>query len=340
MKDYSKSHLRGFTLIELLVVVAIIGLLVALLLPAVQGAREAARRMSCANNLKQMGLALHAYHASYQKFPPGIVSRLSDPNWQIPAGDCTAAPQDLGPGWSFFAKMLPFLEQANYYNHIDFSTQISAASNERIRGQVVPTYRCPSDPGELTTSVYDCGTPPANANTPITVLSGVASTSYVGSLGGAKNGGDPLYGCYEHQPFNGIFHRNISVRVSDITDGTSSTVGIGERHSGYVASAWAGMVTGQEVIFNASLRPRPYNPALPGCQSWRSAIVAMLAHSRQSSFNDPTGSTGQFYSPHSGGCLFLFMDGSTHFLKDGIDKQTMWALCTRNNGEVIPQSDL
>ena len=333
-------RLRAFTLVEMIVVLMIIGLLLALVLPAVQAAREAARRISCSNNLKQMGLALHAYHAAHNGFPPGIVSRLVDPTWRIPTGNCTAAPQDLGPGWSFFAKMLPFLEQANYYNHIDFATQISAATNERIRSQVVSTYRCPSDPGEQTTSVYDCGTPPANGNNPNTLLAGVVSTSYVGSLGGAKDGGEPLYGCYEHQPFNGVFHRNICVRVSDITDGTSMTVGIGERHSGYVASAWAGIVTGQQVIYNAALRPRPYNPALPGCQNWRPAIVAMLAHSRQSSFNDPTGSTGQFYSPHKSGCQFLFMDGSTHFLTEGIDKKIMWALCTRNNSEVIPQSDL
>lgn len=332
-------NVPAFTLVELLVVIGIIGLVLALLLPAVQAAREAARRISCANNLKQMGLSLHAYHAVLGGFPPGVVSQLSDPNWRIPAGDCTAAPRDLGPGWSFYARMLPFLEQTNYYNHIDFSTSISAQSNKAIRSQVVAVFRCPSDPGPQITSVYDCGSPPDNSNKPVEILTGVASTSYVGSLGGARDGGDPLYGCYEHQPFNGIFHRNISIKVRDITDGTSNTVGIGERHSGLVASAWAGIVTGQEVIYNAAHRPRPYNPALPGCQNWRPAIVAMLAHSRQSSFNDPTGSTGQFYSPHIGGCQFLLMDGSTRFFPDSIDKKIMWALCTRNNGETISLDD-
>ena len=329
------AYPKGFTLVELLVVIAIIGLLVGLLLPAVQAAREAARRISCGNNLKQMGLALHSYHAQLNALPPGVVSRLADSNWQIPAGDCTAAPIDLGPGWSFFARMLPYIEQANYYNHINFATQINDPSNAAIRNQVVNTYRCPSDPGSPIVSVYDCGSPPNNANSPSAILDGVASTSYVGSLGGAKDGGDPLYGCYEHQPFSGVFHRNKSVKIGEITDGTSYTVGIGERQSALVASAWAGIVTGQEVIFNASTRPRPYNPALPGCQAWRPAIVAMLAHSRQSSFNDPTGSTGQFYSPHPNGCQFLFMDGSTRFLNTEIDRKVMWALCTRNNGEVL-----
>lgn len=102
-------------------------------------------------------------------------------------------------------------------------------------------------------------------------------TSYVGSLGGAKTGGDPNYGCYEHQPFNGIFHRNVSVRAADISDGLSTTVGIGERHSGFVRSAWAGIVAGQEVLYNFDARPAPYDPQLPACQSWRPTITAVVA---------------------------------------------------------------
>jgi prepilin-type N-terminal cleavage/methylation domain-containing protein/prepilin-type processing-associated H-X9-DG protein len=331
----NKEKSNGFTLVEVLVVIAIIGLLIGLLLPAVQSAREAARRIRCLNNLKQMGLALHNYHASANTFPAGVVSRLEDPNWRLPPGNCTAAPKDLGPGWSFFARLLPYLEQGNYDSQIDYTSQISSPSNAHIRSQVVQTYRCPSDPGPRVTPVYDCGDPPSDTNQPTVLLSDVASTSYVGSLGGASVEGDPI-GCYEHQPFNGVFHRNVNIGVREITDGTSSTVGIGERHSGFVASSWAGIVTGQEVVFNAPLRPRPFNPLLPQCQYWRPAIVAVLAHSRQSSFNDPTGSTGQFFSPHAGGCQFLFMDGSTKYLRDGIDIRVMWALCTRNNGEVIP----
>ncbi|MCA9112782.1 MAG: DUF1559 domain-containing protein, partial [Planctomycetaceae bacterium] len=316
--------------------IAIIGILLALLLPAVQQAREAARRTQCKNNLKQMGLALHNYHDSYLAFPPGLVSRLADPNWTMPPGGCTDAPEDLGPGWSFFARMLPYLEQANYYGTINFDVPLSDPSNEDARKTVISDYRCPSDPGPEIISIYDCGSPPSDANTPTVMLSGVASTSYVGSLGGAKVGGDPLYGCYEYQPFNGMFHRNVSVRLRDVTDGTSQTVGIGERHSGLVRSAWAGILPGQEVTFNFDMQPLPYNPSLPACQFWRPALVAVVAHSRQSSFNDNIGSTGQFYSPHPGGCHFLFMDGSARMLNEGINKQTMWALCTRNNGEVVP----
>ncbi|MBX3439882.1 MAG: DUF1559 domain-containing protein [Planctomycetaceae bacterium] len=334
MAPSSRRH-RGFTLIELLVVIAIIGILVALLLPAVQFAREAARRTQCRNNLKQMGLALHNYHDAYLTFPPGLVSRLADPHWTMPPGGCTAAPEDLGPGWSFFSRMLPFLEEGNFYASIDFDVPLSHPSNAEARQHVVKHYRCPSDPGPPVIAIYDCGDPPSDSNIPTVMLSGVASTSYVGSLGGAKTGGDPLYGCYEHQPFNGIFHRNVSVGIRDITDGTSSTIGIGERHSGFVRSAWAGIMAGQEVTFNFDMNPTPYNPSLPACQYWRPAIVAVVAHSRQSSMNDPTGSTGQFYSPHTGGGIFLLMDGSARMVSANIRKETMWALCTRNNGEVI-----
>src|SRR4051794_21318981 len=104
---------RAFTLIELLVVIAIIGVLVALLLPAVQAAREAARRMQCANNLKQVGLAFHNYEATTGSYPSGVISRLVDPTWKIPAGNCNAAPPELGPGWGLFALSAPYLEQQN-----------------------------------------------------------------------------------------------------------------------------------------------------------------------------------------------------------------------------------
>lgn len=325
---------RGFTLIELLVVIAIIGILVAIMLPAVQQAREAARRTQCRNNLKQMGLALHNYHDAHLAFPPGVISRLADPSWTMPPGGCTSFPEDLGPGWSFFSMMLPYMEEGNFYNKINFDLPLTDPVNDEARNTPVAAYRCPSDPGPSRIEVYDCGDPPVATATPI-ALTDAVSTSYVGSLGGAKTGGDPNYGCYEHQPFNGIFHRNVSIRVSDIRDGLSQTVGIGERHSGFVRSAWAGIVAGQEILYNFNMRPIQYNQNLAPCQNWRPTIVGVVAHSRQSSLNDPTGSPGGFVSPHGTGCNFLFMDGSAHMLNNSMHKQVMWALCTRNNHEII-----
>ena len=325
---------RGFSLIELLVVIAIIAVLISLMLPAVQQAREAARRTQCKNNLKQMGLALHNYHESYGMFPPGVVSILSNPNWVMPAGQCTAFPDDLGPGWSFFARMLPYLDEGNFYHKIDFNLPLAHPTNDVPRATVVSAFRCPGDYGNPNIFIYNCGSPASATNMP-TILTNAAATSYVGSLGGASPTGNPLYGCYEFQPFNGIFHRNVAVRSSDITDGMSSTVGIGERHSGFVRSAWAGLVPGQEVLFNFDLRPIQYNPALTPCQNWRPAITAVVVHSRQSTMNDPTGSPGGFVSPHVGGSQFLFMDGSARMLNANMNLHTMWALCTRNNAEIL-----
>ncbi len=93
---------------------------------------------------------------------------------------------------------------------------------------------------------------------------------------------------------------------------------------------------GQEVVSNSRMNLLPYNPALPACQGWRPAVVGLVAHSRQSTMNDPTGTTGQFFSPHYDGCHFLFMDGSARLLHRTTDQQVMWTLCTRSHGEVVP----
>jgi prepilin-type N-terminal cleavage/methylation domain-containing protein/prepilin-type processing-associated H-X9-DG protein len=325
---------RGFTLIELLVVIAIIAILIGLLLPAVQKVRESANRMSCQNNLKQMGLALHAYHDNQGSFPSGFVSVLQDPSWQYPPGNTNAFPIDLGPGWSFFALILPYVEQANLYYSIRFDLPITDPANDAARRTPIKLYLCPSDTDFRLIEVTTCGSPPSKSNTP-TVLTDAAVCSYVGCLGGGK-AGNPDYGTYEYQPFTGVFHRNSKIRIADITDGTSSTVGIGERNSGFVESGWAGVVPGEETVYNPLSAPRPpYNPALPDCQNWRPPITAVLVHSRQYTLNASNGSPASFHSAHTGGGNFLFMDGSCHFIHDDIELATMRALCTRNNGEII-----
>src|SRR5207245_5962882 len=121
------------------------------------------------------------------------------------------------------------------------------------------------------------------------------------------------------------------------TDGTSATIGVGERNSGFVPSGWAGVVPGQEVVYNQTTKPPPYNSALPGCQNWRPAITAVVVHSRQYTLNAPNGSPASFHSAHPGGGNFLLMDGSCHFITDSIALATMRALCTRNYGEIISQ---
>ncbi|QEH38565.1 Type II secretion system protein G precursor [Aquisphaera giovannonii] len=319
---------RGFTLIELLVVIAIISVLIGLLLPAVQSAREAARRVQCTNNLKQMGLALHNYEGSTGSFPSGVISALANPSWTMPPGQCTAFPADIGPGWSLFALMSPYLEQQVLTNSLNFSLTIADPSNQTTRQTRIATYVCPSDDATTGVSMYDCGDPPVASNLPQPVLPNLGPNSYVGCLGGAT-GGYPtsLVGCYEYQPFNGIFHRNSRVRIADITDGTSNTVGIGERDDYFVTTTWVGVIPGAEAIYNPQRGK--------GCSNWRPPLVAVLAHGRQFTVNAPDASPGAFQSQHPAGGNFLFMDGSVRFVKSTMSLPTMWAICTRNLGEII-----
>jgi prepilin-type N-terminal cleavage/methylation domain-containing protein len=328
---------RGFTLIELLVVIAIIGILIALLLPAVQKVREAANRMQCDNNLKQMGLALHNYHDTYGSFPPGFISTLTDPNWKFPAGNCNAFPPEKGPGWSFFALILPYLEQENLYRSIRLDLPITDPANASARRTVVKTYLCPSDAGVSPINLTTCGDPPDPANTPV-ALADAALCSYVGVLGGGNAANpDPDYGCYEYQPFNGVFHRNSHTRIADITDGTSTTVGVGERNSGWVQSSWVGVVPTSEAVYNQVNPPvPPFDFGLnQPCQNWRPPITTILVHSRQYTLNASNGSPASFHTAHPGCGNFLFMDGSCRTIQNTISLTTMRALCTRGDGEVI-----
>lgn len=325
---------RGFTLIELLVVIAIIVILIALLLPAVQQARESARRIHCLNNLKQMGVALHNYHSTYDTFPPGFVSKLADPNWTYERGNTRSFPDELGPGWSFFAMMLPDIDQGNLYSRIDFHLPITAAENAFARRQSIQTFLCPSETSGRLIEVTTCGNPPTESNAPVP-LTDAAVCSYVGSLGGG-NSIDSNYGAYENQPFNGVFHRNSRIRIADVTDGTSHTIGIGERMSRIAESSWAGVVPTQNIIFNQKHPPHPQfqPPSHPPCYKWRPPITAILVHARSGAPNGPTSSPSSFHGPHPAGCNFLLMDGSTRIITDGIGLPVFRALCTRNGGEI------
>jgi len=202
-----KTEKRGFTLIELLVVIAIIAVLVALLLPAVQQAREAARRSSCKNNLKQLGLALHNYHDTHTVFPPG---------WVLPCADTEPNHRFIGrnPSWGFY--ILPMLEQSQIYNLQDFqmgsancggSAGILDAPNATNRmNEELPAFSCPSDIK-----------PSRNPD-------GFGTASYVANRGtDNRDGQDSSVGIQ-----NGMFWTNSSTKMRDITDGTSNTFMVGE----------------------------------------------------------------------------------------------------------------
>ena len=299
----------AFTLIELLVVIAIIGSLVGLLLPAVQQARGAARRMASLNNLKQMGIALHTYHDGHRRLPSGFTSTVTG-TW--PGGSSDPVPES-GPGWSFFAEMLPYMEEGTLREQIDFGSLITDATNQAARETIVSAF---VDPGDTPPRLIDIKDSPTN------VIGRAAVCSYAGCLGTLA---------YEQQPFTGVFHRNSRVRLDDITDGTSKTIGIGERMSRHTETGWAGVTPGQKMYY--SPQSPNYDPSNPGFKE-RPAIVSLLVHVR-SSTPSLTGSPGGFIGPHQAGTQFLNLDGSCRLINEDTSVDVFKALCTRSNGEPI-----
>ena len=310
---------RGFTLVELLVVIAIIGILVGLLLPAVQAAREAARRMQCSNNVKQIGLALHNYESAHRLFAPGCISRVTGP-W---GGGGNQGIPEAGPGWGVFAFVLPQLEQSALHAQINFNLPIIDSVNQLARSTNVQAYRCPSDTWTQAVTVW-----PTSIG-----ITDLASTSYVGLVGGGDPAAHPAYSAmYEQQPFNGMFHRNRGIRHGEITDGTSNTIGIGERASMYSPNGWAGVIPGGQTVFSPMIaRQRGQTVGATA----RPAITMVAVHVRSGGPNAPTGSPGGFWGPHSSGCLFMLMDGSVRSIDSNVDLTIFRALAGRNDGIVI-----
>lgn len=308
----------GFSLVELLVVVAIISGLLGLVLPAVQSAREAARRSQSLTNLRQIGLALHVHHDATRSLPPGFRSTVSGP-W--PGGANDPVPE-TGPGWSFFAFLLPYLEETALHASIRFDLPITNPLNQAARETIVPVFVDPGDTGPRLIDITDSGAPPADSSKPATICQ-AAVCSYAGSLGTLA---------YEAQPFTGVFHRNSRVRFADISDGTTKTIGVGERMSRHARSSWVGVVPGQELV-HAPESPR-YNANLPST-NWRPAITAVLVHVR-SSAPSLQGSPGGFIGPYRAGTQFLNMDGSCRLIAESASPEVFRALCTRAGGEVIP----
>ncbi len=292
----------GFTLIELLVVIAIIAILIALLLPAVQQAREAARRTQCRNNLKQLGLALHNYHDAHKTLPPGYVS-LYDSNGN-----------DLGPGWGWCSFLLPEMEQSTAYQQIDFNRGIETSGNSAIRIRTFPAFHCPTDDSReyWAAKRYDPAT-----GTPLNAICDVGSTNYVGMYGISEPGVDG----------EGVFFRNSKVNFRDITDGLSQTIVIGERSHRLGEATWTGSVTG------ALLAGDPSDGIGQVVAEHGSGMILGHAGERHGP-GDPRSDANQFYSRHSGGGVhFLFADGHVSFLSSSFDYKTYLALATRGGGE-------
>jgi len=309
----------GFSLVELLVVIAIIGVLVGMLLPAVQGAREAARRNGSLSNLKQIGLAIHSYHDSHRSLPAGFRSTPTGP-W--PGGNNDPVPES-GPGWSFFASLLSYLEETSLQSAARFDLPITDPLNKAARETIVPLFIDPGDTAARLINVTDSGSPPADSNAPTTLFQ-AAVCSYAGNIGTEA---------YEKLPFTGVFHRNSRIRFADVTDGLSKTIAVGERMSRHTQSSWVGVVAGQELVY-APESPR-FNAAAPSF-NWRPAITSVLVHVR-SSAPSRTGSPGGFVGPYTAGTQFLNLDGSCRLISEATAPDLFRALCTRAGGELVTE---
>lgn len=358
---------KAFTLIELLVVIAIIAVLIGLLLPAIQKVREAANRMSCSNNLKQLGLAAQNYQTALGKFPPGANIPVGI-TWT--SGLKITTPNSPAPGQSFslFMALLPYIEQDNtvpLLTRVGTFTVFASGNPHSVTGaavlgndseyinastdpakqslqpppaaQIIKTFLCPSDtaPAQTTYLSKNCG---ANG----TCIFG--ANTYGGSAGINSFYSDSM-------TQDGIFYINSTIRISDITDGTSNTIAFGERnrhdklinaiygttaqpdfmeqHSGW---AWANYFPGYDYLYGAS---QPLNwdltkapPGSPPLQTPPSDPGFLYQDLRFSTFG----------SQHTGGANFCFADGSVRFVSDAIPLLTLQALTTRAGGEIIDGS--
>lgn len=351
----NRTH-RGFTLVELLVVIAIIGILVGMLLPAVQQVREAARRTSCSNNMRQLGLALQNFEGTFKHFPPGYSSTPTR-DGTVPSGVfIDSQTWDAAPGWGWGAWLLPFIEGDNIHDRLDFNLPIWDASHREIIQSQLPVFLCPSSSGDDQPFVVVDDTEAPYSPDGVTPLV-LGRSHYVASHGqescwgecGAALTGTVFSNIYTSatkvidiygdvsRVADGPFYRNSKTRVAEVTDGTSHTIFLGEHSSKLSDKTWVGVVPG------ATVHPRFTSPE----NGPDGAATMVLVHAGPSGgelditgfpiihpVNYPTFHVGQMYSEHPAGGNVCFGDGSVQFFSETLDLITFAELSSLGEGEV------